>query len=71
MNLPVIIRLFTVISPLAMKPRIEIDKRYTFAGIADRMVPMDHVAQLWRHWDKFCIVWYQGSDVTWRREGRV
>jgi dienelactone hydrolase len=61
-------RLFTVISPLAMKPQIEIDKRYIFAGIADRMVPANHVAELWRHWDKCSIAWYQGSHVTWRWE---
>ncbi len=69
LDLKEIERLFTVISPLAMSPQIDVDRRYIFAGIADRMVPANHVATLWRHWDKCHIAWYQGSHVTWRWEG--
>lgn len=58
-------RLFKVISPLAMSPKLDIEKRYIFAGIADRMVPASHVAELWRHWQKPRIEWYQGSHVSW------
>ncbi len=58
-------KLFKVISPLAEPPKLALDKRYIFAGVADHMVPAEHVAELWRHWEKPRIEWYQGSHVTW------
>ena len=58
-------KLFKVISPLAEPPKINLEKRYIFAGVADHMVPAEHVAELWRHWEKPRIEWYQGSHVTW------
>jgi pimeloyl-ACP methyl ester carboxylesterase len=57
--------LFKVISPLAEPPQLSLDRRYMFAGVADRMVLPEHVAELWRHWDRPRIEWYQGSHVTW------
>ncbi len=58
-------QLFKVISPLAEPPKLALDKRYIFAGVADHMVPAEHVAELWRHWEKPRIEWYQGSHVSW------
>ena len=58
-------KLFKVISPLAEPPKLALDKRYIFAGVADRMVLPEHVAELWRHWEKPRIEWYQGSHVSW------
>ncbi|MEZ0153251.1 MAG: alpha/beta hydrolase family protein, partial [Candidatus Reddybacter sp.] len=58
-------QLFKVISPLAEPPKLTQNKRYIFAGVADRMVSAEHVAELWRHWEKPRIEWYQGSHVSW------
>jgi len=58
-------KLFKVISPLAEPPKLDLDKRYIFAGAADRMVLPEHVSELWHHWEKPRIEWYQGSHVSW------
>ncbi|RLA44086.1 MAG: hypothetical protein DRR06_10580 [Gammaproteobacteria bacterium] len=57
--------MFKVISPLAEAPKLSLDRRYIFAGVVDRMVLPAHVAELWRHWEKPRIEWYQGSHVGW------
>ena len=35
-----------------------------FAGVADRLVPPDQPRDLWRHWGRPRIVWYQGGHLT-------
>jgi len=55
-----------VISPLALEPRIPRERRWIFAGIADRLVPADQIHDLWRHWDQPRIAWYPGSHMTFR-----
>jgi len=59
-------RLLRVISPLALEPRIPRERRWIFAGIADRLVPADQVHDLWRHWDQPRIAWYPGGHMTFR-----
>jgi pimeloyl-ACP methyl ester carboxylesterase len=41
--------------------------RFVFAGRMDRLVPPEHVRDLWRHWDRPQTVWYDGSHMsfTW------
>ena len=56
--------LLRVISPLALEPRVPRVRRYLFAGVADRIVPAAQARDLWRHWDRPQIVWYQGGHVT-------
>ncbi|HYD49656.1 MAG TPA: hypothetical protein VEB21_14970, partial [Terriglobales bacterium] len=58
--------IFRVVSPLALKPRVPHHRRYLFAGIADRLVPADQPRDLWEHWDRPRIEWYQGGHVTFR-----
>jgi hypothetical protein len=53
-----------VVSPLELEPLVPHDRRYIFAGVADRLVPADQVRDLWRHWDRPRIEWYQGAHVT-------
>jgi hypothetical protein len=53
-----------VISPLALEPKVPHAHRAIFGGVADRLVPPDQVRDLWRHWDRPEIVWYQGAHVT-------
>jgi hypothetical protein len=55
-----------VVSPLSLKPRVPLERRYIFGALADRLVPADQVRDLWRHWEKPRIVWYPGGHVTFR-----
>ena len=55
-----------VISPLALQPKIPRDRRYIFAGIADRLVTADQVHDLWQHWEQPRIAWYPGGHMTFR-----
>ncbi len=56
----------SVVSPLALEPKVAKPGRFIFGAVADRLVPPDHVRDLWRHWDRPRIVWYQGGHVTFR-----
>ena len=56
----------SVVSPLVLEPKVPKPGRYIFGAVADRLVPADHVRDLWRHWDRPRIVWYQGGHVTFR-----
>jgi len=60
-----------VVSPLALEPQVPRDRRYIFAGVADRLVPPDQVRDLWRHWDEPRIEWYQGAHLTFPRHPAV
>ncbi len=63
--------MFTVISPLALAPRVPPLRRYIFAGVADRIVPAEQARDLWRHWERGPIAWYQGAHVTFRLHPQV
>jgi dienelactone hydrolase len=58
--------IFRVVSPLAVAPRLPREQRYIFAAVADRLVPADQVRDLWEHWERPAIEWYQGAHVTFR-----
>jgi hypothetical protein len=60
-----------VISPLALEPLVPKDRRYIYGGVADRLVPPDQVRDLWLHWDRPRIEWYQGGHVSFRLHQRV
>ncbi|UCE86794.1 MAG: alpha/beta hydrolase [Deltaproteobacteria bacterium] len=60
-----------VVSPLVLEPRIPHDRRFLFAGVSDRLVPPVQVRDLWRHWERPKIVWYQGGHLTFRADARV
>jgi dienelactone hydrolase len=60
-----------VISPLDLEPRVPPDRRWLFAAVADRIVPPDHVRDLWRHWGRPPIAWYQGAHLTFRAHPEV
>ncbi len=61
----------SVVSPLALRPRVPFDGRYIFGGAADRIVTPDQVRNLWEHWERPRIVWYEGSHLSFRREPEV
>lgn len=56
--------LLRVVSPLALPPLVAPQRRFVFAGVADRLVPPDQPRDLWRHWDRPRAVWYQGGHLT-------
>ena len=52
------------VSPLAQACRVAPEGRALYAGIADRIVPAEQVADLWRHWDRPSIEWYPGGHCS-------
>ena len=60
-----------VISPLAIPPRVPKSGRFIFAAVADRLVPPEQARDLWRHWDRPRIEWYQGGHITFRAHPSV
>lgn len=63
--------LLRVVSPLVLESKVVHEGRMLFGATADRLVTPDHVRDLWRHWGKPEIVWYQGGHVTFRLERSV
>jgi len=60
-----------VVSPLALHPKLPVERRFLIGGVADRLVPPDQVRDLWRHWERPRIVWYQGGHLTFNRSREV
>jgi dienelactone hydrolase len=64
-------RILWVVSPLAMRPKLPVERRFVFGGLADRLVPPEHVYALWEHWERPRIAWYQGSHLSFHWEPEV
>jgi hypothetical protein len=61
-----------MISPLALSPRVSLDGRFIYAGIADRLVhPREEAARLWEHWGRPEICWYPGGHTGFFRSRPV
>ena len=61
-----------VVSPLALPPRVARDRRFIFAGLADRLVhPNRQVRALWEHWQQPSIHWFEGSHIGFLWSGAV
>ncbi len=60
-----------VVSPLRMDPLIPVDRRFIFAGLADRWVRPGNVKTLWEHWEQPEILWYQGAHLSFPIEPGV
>jgi hypothetical protein len=39
------------------------ERRFIYAGVADRMAKPEAAVRLWHHWDEPEICWYGGSHV--------
>lgn len=61
-------QLVRVVSPLALTPRVSRDRRFIFAATRDQLVPPSGVRDLWWHWGRPKIRWYQGSHVSFLGE---
>lgn len=57
-----------VVSPLAFTPRIPRERRFIYAGVADRVARPDQARALWRHWDRPDIHWFQGGHILGLRD---
>ena len=64
-------KLVRVISPLAFAPRVPHERRFMFAGTADRLVSPHDVSALWRHWGRPRLAWYDGTHVSFALEATV
>ena len=65
-------RIGRVVSPLAMAPAIPRDRRYLYAGLADRVIhPQRQIMRLYEHWDRPQVHWYRGGHVLFFRADRV
>jgi hypothetical protein len=51
------------VSPLTFEPKIPVEGRFIFAGVADRVARPDQARALWRHWDKPEIEWLPSGHV--------
>ena len=51
------------VSPLTFAPRVPVDRRYIYAGVADRVARPDQARALWRHWEKPSIEWLSCGHV--------
>ncbi len=60
-----------VVSPLALQPRLPVERRFLFAAVADRLVPPEQANRLWKHWGRPRIEWYQGAHMTFRAHPSV
>jgi hypothetical protein len=64
-------RLLRVVSPLALAPRVAFERRFLYAGLADRLASPDQTRELWRHWGEPRALWYHGSHVSFMWEPEV
>jgi hypothetical protein len=53
-----------VVSPVAFAPKLPHERRYIFAGRADRLVPAWQVLALWEHWGRPRLHWFGGSHIS-------
>jgi len=52
-----------VVSPLAMDCKVPFERRYIFAGLADRMSTFGQARKLWLHWGRPPMAAYAGGHV--------
>lgn len=61
-----------VVSPLTLTPRVPLEGRFIYAGLADRLVrPREQVNRLWEHWGRPQITWYPGGHTGFFRSRPV
>ncbi|MFT7126535.1 MAG: dienelactone hydrolase [Pseudoalteromonas tetraodonis] len=56
--------LFAPISPLQMPVVVPKEKRLIIAGRGDIIIPPNVVCDLWEHWDRPAINWFNGSHMS-------
>ena len=61
----------SIVSPLGLAPKVPHEHRAIFGAIGDQLVPADQVRDLWRHWDRPQIAWYEGAHMSFMLHGQV
>ncbi|MEM9561379.1 MAG: alpha/beta hydrolase family protein [Actinomycetota bacterium] len=61
----------TLVSPMSLDSLVPRDRRYIYAGLLDRWVRPGNVRDLWDHWERPEILWYQGSHLSFPFERSV
>jgi Prolyl oligopeptidase family len=57
-----------VVSPLATQPLVPLERRFVYAGLADRIIhPHLQIMRLWEHWSRPEIHWYEGGHTLFFR----
>lgn len=64
-------QLFRLISPSILAPRTPADRRFIFAGHADRITTPAQADRLWQAWDRCTIRWFDGGHVSYFWSGQV
>jgi hypothetical protein len=64
-------RLLRVVSPLALAPKVAHERRFLYAGLADRLAAPEQARELWRHWGEPRTLWYHGSHVSFIWEPEI
>jgi hypothetical protein len=64
-------RVMRVVSPLALSPQVPRSRRFLYAGRVDQLAPPTQARELWRHWDRPRIAWYDGGHVSFMWEDAV
>jgi len=60
-----------VVSPLHMPTAAPPGARAIFAGLGDRLAPVEHACRLWEHWEEPEMCWFPGSHVGYLWSGKV
>jgi hypothetical protein len=65
-------QLGVIVSPLSLTPRLPRDRRFIYAGLADRLAhPRHQVGRLWEHWERPEVCWYRGGHIGFSRSPDV
>jgi pimeloyl-ACP methyl ester carboxylesterase len=60
-----------VVSPLALSCKVPVERRYVFAGLADRMSTFGQARRLWLHWERPTLATYPGGHIGFFWSGSV
>lgn len=61
-----------MLSPLSLAPRVPMQGRFVYAGVADQIVhPRAHAVRLWEHWGRPQAHWYRGGHTGFFRSRPV
>ena len=60
-----------VVTPTAFPCRVPQDRRFIYAGVADRLTTPGQPYALWEHWDRPEICWSLRSHIFTARSAKV
>lgn len=64
-------RIHVPVSPLSFEPQLPTERRFVYAGVADRMATPGQAHRLWTHWGRGPVLWYRGSHIGFAWSGEV